>query len=252
MTPFKRTFRVGKAPAWSRRGTEVLAALWITVEYKIEHDKGRLSITGVHGPQSDGDCLGSCGQCTDTLKAIVDGPAINLTEGMTRERLARLLDVWQTWHLNDMHADCEHMKRDHGWNPLEPLTIWKWKLKAQTCAQQKALRDEAERRMMAGETAHYEPKERELLALKYWVRTSTDTPPSDDYEADGSETKTAGWVYPPETGEETAHPRGLLGKACPTCGHKYGSAWLYRPVPEDVLQFLAEFPDDAAQCPWKR
>lgn len=34
------------------------------------------------------------------------------------------------------------------------------------------------------------------------------------------------------------HPEGLLCKPCPTCGYKYGEAWLYEEVPEDVLIYL--------------
>lgn len=42
------------------------------------------------------------------------------------------------------------------------------------------------------------------------------------------------WVRPGE------HPDGLLGKPCEVCGYRYGTAWLYEPVPEDVLAFVAE------------
>lgn len=42
-----------------------------------------------------------------------------------------------------------------------------------------------------------------------------------------------GWV------KETEHPNGLLGKACPICGYKYGTAWNRVEVPESVLGFFA-------------
>lgn len=35
---------------------------------------------------------------------------------------------------------------------------------------------------------------------------------------------------------------GLLGAPCPTCGYKYGSKWLYEPLPEEVVAFLQNFP----------
>ncbi len=41
--------------------------------------------------------------------------------------------------------------------------------------------------------------------------------------------KAAGWVL------ESEHPRGLLCKPCPTCGYKYGSAWLKETLPADVV-----------------
>jgi hypothetical protein len=41
-----------------------------------------------------------------------------------------------------------------------------------------------------------------------------------------------GWVRPDE------HPQGLLTKACPECGYKYGTEWKREEVPADVLAEL--------------
>jgi hypothetical protein len=41
-----------------------------------------------------------------------------------------------------------------------------------------------------------------------------------------------GWV------SETEHPEGLLSRPCPTCGYKYGTAWLREEVPADVIEYL--------------
>lgn len=43
------------------------------------------------------------------------------------------------------------------------------------------------------------------------------------------------WVRPEE------HPDGLLGKPCPTCGYRFGTAWLTEPVPVDVLAAVEAF-----------
>lgn len=45
-----------------------------------------------------------------------------------------------------------------------------------------------------------------------------------------------GWVRPDE------HPDGLLTRPCPTCGYRYGTAWLHEDVPADVLDWLRRFP----------
>jgi hypothetical protein len=58
------------------------------------------------------------------------------------------------------------------------------------------------------------------------------------------EKRTAGWVTPDE------HPEGVLTKACPVCGYKYGSAWKKRPVPDDVLDWLRELPDAQTAPAW--
>lgn len=38
-------------------------------------------------------------------------------------------------------------------------------------------------------------------------------------------TQLAGWV------RESVHPDGLLCKPCPVCGYKYGTQWMYMPIP---------------------
>jgi hypothetical protein len=47
-----------------------------------------------------------------------------------------------------------------------------------------------------------------------------------------------GWVRPEE------HPEGLMTKPCPECGYPYGTAWLFEPLPEDVLAFARELLQD--------
>lgn len=44
----------------------------------------------------------------------------------------------------------------------------------------------------------------------------------------------------------TTHPSA----ACPDCGYKLGSAWLFEEVPADVLDFLRSLPDTDQQPAW--
>lgn len=53
-----------------------------------------------------------------------------------------------------------------------------------------------------------------------------------------------GWVRPDE------HPEGLLTRPCPTCGYKYGSAWMREEAPTDILDFLRSLPDSTEQPAW--
>lgn len=41
-----------------------------------------------------------------------------------------------------------------------------------------------------------------------------------------------------------------LSKVCPMCGYAYGSAWLYKEVPETVLEELCQLPDADVQPAW--
>lgn len=53
------------------------------------------------------------------------------------------------------------------------------------------------------------------------------------------------WVRPEE------HPDGLLTKPCPTCGYRYGSAWLHEDVPEDVIAYLESLPMHPVPPAWR-
>lgn len=81
---------------------------------RVKITDGKLSITGVVGPKRNGDCVGSCGQISDTLTDAEFVPAVDIDT-------ARLHAVWDRWHLNDMRAGCEH-QRSEGWDtrPIDP------------------------------------------------------------------------------------------------------------------------------------
>lgn len=267
--PFKRTFIAGKVPGHHQRsGQPLLLPLWITVEFSLSGGKYRLSITGVHGPMNNGDCHGSAGQCTDTLQELVDGPkdriavriAVRFPGQLTgRQTMQKLADIWRDWHLNDMRAHCDHQLAAHKWDLSERLTIWKWKLDAATSQAQREVEASAKRLLLDGQAAQYTEAELELLKLPYWAYTYTEEAPSERYRAEGMKTERASGLYPLEhmkpgafPGADSCHPRGLLTKPCPTCGHKWGSAWLHKEVPDDVLEFLAALPDQSEDFPWKR
>jgi hypothetical protein len=65
-----------------------------------------------------------------------------------------------------------------------------------------------------------------------------------DMRAGCEHQRAEGWV----TGKE--HPDGLLCEPCPTCGYKYGSAWLKEDVPIEVVKFLAALPDSQVTPAW--
>lgn len=76
---------------------------------------GALSITGVEGPLSSGNCLGSCGQIVASRPSIAPAP------GWTRRGIAEFWATWDRWHLNDMRAGCEH-QRALGWTAKDHLS----------------------------------------------------------------------------------------------------------------------------------
>jgi hypothetical protein len=69
--------------------------LFVTIEWK----DGRLSISGVSGPKANGDACGSCGQNTGDLLEVS-----SFATGWSAGMCAKLAEVWERWHLNDMQA----------------------------------------------------------------------------------------------------------------------------------------------------
>lgn len=94
-------------PGFLRRST---VRVYVTVDW----DGKRLSMTGVEGPKADGNAYGGCGQC-----GVDPDLEPNATDGWNAEMLARLREMWDRWHLNDMKAACAHETGD----PSEKLQL---------------------------------------------------------------------------------------------------------------------------------
>lgn len=92
-----------------------------SVFMEIEFKNGRLSITGVEGPLSGGNCVGGCGQVRQPLSSYREP---TLSKGWDAAFFERFVNIWHNWHLNYMQAGCEH-QRALGWasydeHPSEP------------------------------------------------------------------------------------------------------------------------------------
>ncbi len=67
----------------------------------VKFTDGRLSISGVVGPTSDGDSRGSAGQINMGL-TVDDFKSFG--KGFNRAQVQELFNVWEKYHLNDMQA----------------------------------------------------------------------------------------------------------------------------------------------------
>lgn len=254
MESFKRIFVVGSLPAHHyRTGAEISAPLWI----KILYIDGRLSISGVHGPLRNGEAHGSSGQNSDLLPKLLKFPDQIRVEGGA-ETVRRLLEIWQEWHLNSMRAHCDHQIAVHNWDVKERVQLWRWQLESPVLSWQRKTKDAAQTRLLAGETVAYSAEGLEQLRKPFSVWTHDEQSPGDGYKLESTSEVPVSSLWPmEELGKghhftmEHCHPKGLLAKPCPTCGHKWGSAWLYKEVPGEVLQFLASMPHDPENFPWK-
>lgn len=170
-TPFKKIVRIGTyKPTYRIRPVSIFCE----IEYKEERAGMVLSISGVIGPNKWGNAVGGCGQIemefahknpahNDSrynLKDLIHASEINFADGWNIDKWWKFLEIWHNWHLNDLHAECEHQEK-------------------------------------------------------------------------------LGWTYNTHKGQN-----------CPECGYRIGSAWTFREVPSDVIDFLKSLPDTDKSYPW--
>lgn len=198
----------------------------------------------------NGNALGGCGQIQDDLKDII--PA----EGWTREMINGLFQTWERWHLNDMRPGCQH-QTGPAWE-YHNVTVTYYSLNWDNYYH---LKKEIESEVYnfkthpgleAASQIFYAAKILQDcfdLGLGCFSKTALQPGMIDNYpflveylehhpEALKVETesKGTGWLY------ESEHPEGILMKACPICGYKYGSAWNKEEVPADVINWLFSLP----------
>lgn len=203
---------------------------------QIEFTDGKLSITGVEGPKSNGDCAGSCGQIVDHLAADIR----ELSPGWTPEMLNQFVETWNAWHLNDLRAGCEHQRAEN-WG-REEVEVITYGYATETRKQRERIEREALERLRACGTATITEEEREIISLPREKKGPIH--PGPYYKERNRETKLTSFLYPDE------HPAGVLTKPCPVCGYKYGSQWLKEDVPQDALNWLKSLPDTGTMPAW--
>ena len=213
---------------------------------EIEYDGINLKIHGVVGPKSNGDCVGSAGQCVDEIR---DGTPAT---GWDNEMLRKFCDCWDLWHLNDMRPYCQHQKA-LGWDKLacKKVTLYHYSLTHEHFMKQRELKNRVSNKLCAEGHVTLTEEEKGLWNLP--IEKTSWNPLNDpryeprkkeDWYSGATEVKTLGCLYPDE------HPEGILTKPCPVCGYKYGSAWKTEQVPENVLQFLYNLPDSTRDPAW--
>ena len=216
---------------------------------EIEYENGRLSIRGVIGPQRNGNCLGSCGQCVEEIR---NGKP---TDEWNHEMLQRFCDVWGKWHLNDMRPYCEHMKK-LGWDEeaKEKIKVAKWNTKHEVFDKAEEAKNRAIQCLKNGEIFVPTSEETMCVNIGYGVTTYNDELPEhlEFYELKKKDCigrpnvgyKARGWI------SHKDHPLGFLGKPCPVCGERYGSKWFKEDVPQEIINWLFALPETKITPAW--
>ena len=204
------------------------------VEIEVKVRDGNLSITG--------SSRYSFGQIDDELRKRID--EINFKNGCNREKLLKLLDIWDKWHLNGMHPECEH-QMELGWDKEGKDTVQKYTftLSTDTIRKKEKLKEEIISGFLCQEEVENTKERRELLSMPYRkviytndIETSIniiDSMKAKGYDYDGVEPVARGWISYSES-----QKYGILGKPCPVCGYRYGTGWKRVELTSDVVNFL--------------
>lgn len=241
----KRIFEFGEIDF---EGKGKVNLVTIEMEYKDKRDEKKvLSISGNVWNARKTDVVCS-GQCLDTIAEYISDPVFT-----------EIHRLWKLYHLNDMHPECEHQHALE-WHKLakEDVTLYHWALTSDVLRQQYEIKELALNALKSYETFTPTKEQAHIYALPYSITTEEDKLNAEQREfyepkkalyASGDrhkEVKKLGWL------SEKEHSRGFLSKPCPVCGYKYGSSWVYYPIPAGdekiILNLLTQQEEEKRKC----
>ena len=160
------------------------------------------------------------GQCLDKIAQYIDD-----------EQFKVIYRLWKLYHLNDMHPECEHQAK-LGWleRSKEKVKIYTFNMTTEAISAQHKLKHEILDAAKVGKPYYTSAEEQTLLGLSYTRKSHEEMLyglVAKYYKLANIESKELGWLY------EKDHPDGLLARPCPICGYKFGTKWLYRPIPPE-------------------
>lgn len=212
----KKTFDFGDIAYTGNRSKNKVT---VEVEYTERNKQKVFSVCGNIWNTAKSDIVAG-GQCLDEIKEYVKNPIFD-----------EIYRLWNLYHLNDMHPECEH-QHALGWDKLasKKVVLYHWTMTREACCKQREAKEAALSALAAGSIFNPTAEQTFFAGLSYSLTTWTETLPEKlkmYYEPKNTETKALGWL------EESEHPEGLLCKPCPICGYKYGTNWNYFPIPEE-------------------
>lgn len=223
----KRTFDFGKID-FHGCGREI-NRVTVEMEYKTEGEKKRFSVSANVWNHINTDVV-CAGQCLDTIAPYIKDPLY-----------CEILRLWNAYHLNDMHPECEHQAAA-GWREkaAQEINLYEFSLTTKAIRERDQLKRKVVNAAANGETIKLPKEKRLILEMGYSFTSHSNTLPENIaqyYKLNKTKTEKRGWI------RESDHPKGLLCKPCPVCGYKYGTSWVYFPIPEHdeniILKLLA-------------
>ena len=213
----KKSFNFGKID-YNRTGRKS-NTVTVDISYEERNGKKVFTASGSIWNSRHTDIIAG-GQCLDTIYKYINHP--------TFKEIYRL---WYKYHLNDMHPECIHQS-ELGWTieASKPVSLYTFILTNDTYTQRQRIKNTVILSAKDGKPITLTDAERLILSLDISHRTHLSNLPDNIapyYELKETEIKRLGWLT------EKDHPDGILSKPCPVCGYKYGSSWLYFPIPDE-------------------
>lgn len=140
-------------------------------------------------------------------------------EGWNAALVSELVDVADRWHLNSMRAGCEH-QRAMGWGSCPGHHVGTVRGPCNGDADAGKLDPTSGRQLdyCRGWPVCLKPGRGHIRAMGSVHCGKWGAPIREDCRED------------------------MLGRPCPECGYRYGSAWLYESLPEEVIAFVTSLP----------
>lgn len=146
------------------------------------------------------------------------------------KKLLLIHDLWKKYHLNDMHADCEHAINEK--EASKKVIVYEYSYKGYLSYFEPKLKQLQNNKILK-DNIKFNKACKIISKYRYSFKT-TQKPPKKVlkyYKLKNKEVKTLGWV----NYDKDLTPNGILCKPCPICGYKYGTSWNYRPIPQKDL-----------------
>lgn len=174
------------------------------------------------------------------------------------EMVQAIHEVWKTYHLNDMIPGCAHQRAEN-WGKEKIVFITGAKLDFDKipknweniindyCREikylsqlKKAIPEFFDKvNTDAKKGINYIPKDETVFSIPGRLKITDTILFKKGIISIITVKKLSGWVCWNE------HQKGVLGKECPICGYVYGSAWQYMPIPDDVIETIKSWTEQA-------
>lgn len=220
----KKIFNFGKI---NFEGKGKVNLVTIEMEYKEKNEKKCFSVRGNVWNARHSDII--CGgQCLDTIAEYVQDPVF-----------IEIFRLWNLYHLNDMHPDCEHQRADIAFQQQkqQQIIVYKWlHLHDEIAKEKRSVTEFIKTELTTHGTVTLNNRQHFLYNLEDCIYNHVGEYDKTLYSHKDNEIeyKTLNWISVNE------HEKGLLSKPCPVCGYKYGSSWIYAPIPADDEKIICD------------